>query len=57
MSLKGEGVGELYLNHVLMNYDKTKNSAVPAGFLYSDTSTNEDNSFRNHIRYPKRDFP
>ena len=25
--------------------------------LYSDTSANEDNSFRNHIRYPKRDFP
>ena len=25
--------------------------------LYSDTSANEDNSFRNHIRLPKRDFP
>ena len=25
--------------------------------LYSDTSANEDNSFRNHIRQPKRDFP
>ena len=25
--------------------------------LYSDTSANEDNSFRNHIRWPKRDFP
>ena len=24
---------------------------------YSDTSANEDNSFRNHIRLPKRDFP
>ena len=24
---------------------------------YSDTSANEDNSFRNHIRFPKRDFP
>ena len=24
---------------------------------YSDTSANEDNSFRNHIRQPKRDFP
>ena len=24
---------------------------------YSDTSANEDNSFRNHIRKPKRDFP
>ena len=24
---------------------------------YSDTSANEDNSFRNHIGYPKRDFP
>jgi len=21
--------------------------------MYSDTSANEDNSFRNHIRYPK----
>ena len=25
--------------------------------IYSDTSANEDNSFRNHIRQPKRDFP
>jgi hypothetical protein len=25
--------------------------------VYSDTSANEDNSFRDHIRYPKRDFP
>jgi len=25
--------------------------------VYSDTSANEDNSFRNHIRYPKRDLP
>ena len=24
---------------------------------YSDTSVNEDNSFRNHIRQPKRDLP
>ena len=24
---------------------------------YSDTSANEDNSLRNHVRYPKRDFP
>jgi len=24
---------------------------------YNDTSANEDNSFRNHIRSPKRDFP
>ena len=22
-------------------------------YIYSDTSANEDNSFRNHIRYPK----
>jgi len=33
MSLKGGG---LYLYHVLINYDKTKNSATPAGFLYFD---------------------
>ena len=26
-------------------------------YEYSDTSANEDNSFRNHIRQPKRDFP
>jgi len=26
-------------------------------YKYSDTSANEDNSFRNHIRLPKRDFP
>ena len=26
-------------------------------FEYSYTSANEDNSFRNHIRQPKRDFP
>jgi len=26
-------------------------------FQYSDTTANEDNSFRNHIRWPKRDFP
>ena len=25
--------------------------------LHSDTSANEDHSFRNHIRQPKRDFP
>ena len=25
--------------------------------IYSDTSANEDDSFRNHIRQPKRDFP
>ena len=26
-------------------------------WIYSDTSANEDNSFRDHIRQPKRDFP
>ena len=26
-------------------------------YTYSDTSANEDNSFRNDIRQPKRDFP
>jgi len=26
------------------------------GIKYSDTSANEDNSFRNYIRQPKRDF-
>ena len=33
--------------------------AVPLVLIaeYSDTSANEDNSFRNHIRQPKRDFP
>ena len=28
----------------------------PLSPIYSDTSANEDNSFRNHIRQPKRDF-
>jgi len=32
-------------------------SLTLATALYGDTSANEDNSFRNHIRYSKRDFP
>jgi len=35
MSLKVEGK-KLYLSHVLINHNKTKNSATPAGFLYFD---------------------
>ena len=36
------------------------NQLIPHGLtvtLYSDTSSNEDNQFRNHIHQPKRDFP
>ena len=31
--------------------------AIRRNTIYSDTSANEDNSFRNHIHLPKRHFP
>ena len=38
--------------------EKTKKKMfIVTSSQYSDTSANEDNSFRNHIRQPKPDFP
>jgi len=33
--------------------DASRSAAADRFLLYSDTAANEDNSFRNHIRYPK----
>ena len=35
----------------------SRSTGGPDTSEYSDTSANEDNSFRNHILQPKSDFP